>query len=237
MGWEIDRFLVKESIEDYLICSICTDVVKEPIQTPQCDHIFCRECIMQWLGGGNRTCPVDRQLVTSDSLKALNRMAKQSLNKLVIRCKNYGDGCRLMSKLEDMPQLNEHELNLCTVAQNNIIRETEERHRKEDNDLRIIISELEDSLSLEKGLHSITIEDKDKVIEQKQKRITDLEKKIDQTERKSTEIFKKYEEKAMPLADVARTSNFAAQRTSGLANLSIAANPSLNQTSTGKFNL
>ena len=61
-------------------------------------------------------------------------------------------------------------------------------------------------MSLEKGLHSISIEDKDKVIDGKQKRITDLENKIDQFKRKSTELYKIFEEKAMQPPNVARSS-------------------------------
>ena len=110
MGWNIDRFLAKDTIVSEFICSICTDVVECPVQTP-CQHLFCNECIRRWINAGNRTCPEDRQALTVNALKPPSRLTLQFLNKLIIRCKNYNDGCRLMSTFEDVMQLKEHETN------------------------------------------------------------------------------------------------------------------------------
>ena len=112
MGWDIDRFLEKGNIVPDLICTICTDVIKDPVQT-NCEHTFCRECISRWLEGDRRTCPEDRESLSSNDLKPASRLTKQLLNKLIVRCKNYSDGCVLMSKFEDMTQLIEHEDNQC----------------------------------------------------------------------------------------------------------------------------
>ena len=112
MGWNIDRFLAKDTIVSEFICSICTDVVECPVQTP-CQHLFCNECIRRWINEGNRTCPEDRQALTVNALKPPSRLTLQFLNKLIIRCKNYNDGCRLMTTFEDVIQLKEHETNQC----------------------------------------------------------------------------------------------------------------------------
>jgi hypothetical protein len=175
MGWDISRFLEKDNIVEDLLCTICTDIIEDPVQT-NCEHTFCRECISTWLEGGQRTCPEDRQQLSSNDLRPPSRLTKQLLNNLIVRCKNYSDGCRLMSKFEDMPRLMEHETNLCKVAQNP--REIQVKHQKESNDLQMQISKLEDSLSLEKGLHSITIEDNANVIEELLNTIQDLERKL-----------------------------------------------------------
>ena len=236
MGWDIHRFMANENIENALICTLCTEVVKTPVQT-QCDHIYCGECIRRWLEGGNGTCPVDMQIVTFNSLKPLNGIAKQLLNKLIIRCKNYGDGCRLMSKLEDMAQLNEHELSHCTFAEQNLVRDIQGKHQEEANNLRKKISEFEDALTLKKGMHPIATGDNDKATDQNQKRITQLEKEIYQMEIKNTELCKTIEEKSIQLADVARNSISVSQCASRLADVTNEPGSIANKNARGKLNI
>ena len=147
MGWDIDRFPDKDSIEkeDIFKCSICEDVLQDPRQTP-CEHSFCKECIEHWLNLGNRNCPIDREPVNLNSLRAESRKTKQLLDRLIIRCKHYRDGCRMMSKLEDMPHLHQHEQNNCQASQQNVIRQMEDEFQWKDREYKNKISELEGAL-------------------------------------------------------------------------------------------
>ena len=117
MGWDLDRFLGKERIKDYLICTVCAHVIEDPAQT-QCQHTFCKRCIIRWLEDGQRICPKDRQQLTSEVLMPPCPLTNQLLSELIVRCKYYAVGCCLMSKLEDMPRLIEHEVSQCKFAQN-----------------------------------------------------------------------------------------------------------------------
>jgi hypothetical protein len=46
MGHEIDKFYSKNQ---ELICGICHNSLQNPLFIDLCDHIFCEECITQWV--------------------------------------------------------------------------------------------------------------------------------------------------------------------------------------------
>ena len=166
MGFEINRFLNKDSIIDCLICTICTDVIEDPVETP-CNHIFCRQCITQWFQDGKNSCPVDRHLLTATGLKTPNRITIQLLNNLVIRCNNFSEGCSLMSKLENISNLVKHENAGCNFAPMNRLSDAQ----KEIKTLKKKIKELEKNLNfiLDKSVNSISMQDHDKELERMKK--------------------------------------------------------------------
>lgn len=55
MGYDLVRFIGK--IDKEYLCQICKLVLENPVQIP-CDHLFCYDCIKNWVIT-NRTCPVD----------------------------------------------------------------------------------------------------------------------------------------------------------------------------------
>ncbi len=61
MGFEVARF--NGEVDEELICPICSAVLEDPLQAPECEHAFCAECINEWLKR-QRTCPVDRNPIT-----------------------------------------------------------------------------------------------------------------------------------------------------------------------------
>ena len=71
---------------------------------------------------GNNSCPVDRKEVTLESLRQPNGMTKQILDSLIICCKNYGNGCNLMAKYENIIQLQDHERKGCSVIYDLVIK-------------------------------------------------------------------------------------------------------------------
>jgi hypothetical protein len=40
-------------------CSVCLDLFTEPMTT-SCNHTFCAQCLLSWLGKGWNTCPMCR---------------------------------------------------------------------------------------------------------------------------------------------------------------------------------
>ena len=146
MGWNIDRFIDKEKIMDDWLCSICTDVVQNAVQTP-CQHLFCKNCIKRWINEGKRICPVDRQQLTLNDLKPMDRFRRQFLDKFIIKCINHADGCLLMARFEDMSNLIEHESNLCEAANRNKIRQEIQGYKDKVTELENEIAEIKEHIA------------------------------------------------------------------------------------------
>lgn len=97
MGYDIARF--QNKVDEEFICPICLGVLEEPVMVPRCEHSFCKNCINEWLDQ-QRSCPVDRQSVTSSELKPVPRILKNFLSHLLITCDFADLGCSVVVKLE-----------------------------------------------------------------------------------------------------------------------------------------
>ncbi|XP_059167222.1 E3 ubiquitin-protein ligase NRDP1-like [Physella acuta] len=109
MGYELGRF--EGDVDEELICPICSCVLEEPLQAPQCEHAFCSACIHEWLTR-QPTCPVDRSAITPNQLKSVPRILRNLLSRLTICCDNKSYGCSVVMKLDALPNhLQECEFN------------------------------------------------------------------------------------------------------------------------------
>ena len=129
MGWSIERFTDRNAIIDELICSICKEVLENPMQM-QCQHLFCNDCIYKWFKDGTLTCPVDRQGVEDLNMIKPARLAQQLLSNLTVRCKYFDMGCGLMAQFKHMDQVIDHEKNHChchPAQKNNSLRNEYEK--------------------------------------------------------------------------------------------------------------
>ncbi|CAG2103997.1 unnamed protein product [Medioppia subpectinata] len=96
MGYDCSRFT--DVISEELLCSICGHILEEALTT-DCEHLFCGQCITEWLSA-NGTCPIDRLYITAGDLKAAPRVVRNLLAKLHIRCHFAPDGCKTAVALE-----------------------------------------------------------------------------------------------------------------------------------------
>ena len=71
----IDRFA---NLSQELICPICKDVLRQPIQGP-CQHFFCLSCVEQYFAIGQQTCPLCK---TSMHPRIMERVPRLVLNLL-----------------------------------------------------------------------------------------------------------------------------------------------------------
>src|SRR5882757_6014744 len=99
MGFDLDRFVNRDQIDDILLCSICNDVLEQPVQLKECEHAFCAECIDEWFAQ-RKTCPIDRRNVSDGEINRSPRVIKSLLVKLEIKCEFVSFGCETIVTLE-----------------------------------------------------------------------------------------------------------------------------------------
>ncbi|KAK2910261.1 RING finger protein 151 [Channa argus] len=98
MGYDLERFV--GYVNEGLLCCVCRDVLERPLQAP-CEHAYCSACISSWLVH-HHSCPEDRLPLDIGNLKPLYRYMRNDLNRLQIRCINAGQGCEVVSSLENL---------------------------------------------------------------------------------------------------------------------------------------
>ncbi|XP_071941330.1 E3 ubiquitin-protein ligase NRDP1-like [Antedon mediterranea] len=150
MGFEVHRF--EGDVDEELICPICSGVLEEPVQAPQCEHAFCSACIQEWLSR-QHTCPVDRNPITPQQLKPVPRILRNLLARLRIACDNVLFGCKKIVKLDTLTQhLDECEHNpkrpvQCESGCGMVIPKDELVDHNCVKELRHLIKEQQDKLS------------------------------------------------------------------------------------------
>ena len=95
-GWTKELFLDQQKIEDY-ICSICLGIVRDPVETPCCGHLFCEWCLNRWYTQ-KPSCPCCRD--TTEIVIHPSHWHRRFIANLQIHCplECGWDGC--ISKFE-----------------------------------------------------------------------------------------------------------------------------------------
>ena len=102
-GYYEERFVGK--VDRDFICSICFNVLKDPVLCPRNHHCFCRGCITKHLENYQR-CPTCADELTVETLAEPQRMVKRMLNELKIHCVYVDRGCQEIVQLQ---HLHKHE--------------------------------------------------------------------------------------------------------------------------------
>ena len=80
------EYIDEKSIDEDLLCPLCTDPLEDPLSTNQCGHTFCRKCINQTFDTMS-SCPTCRQPLSLDDFHPVNiRPFLNQLNQLLVKC-------------------------------------------------------------------------------------------------------------------------------------------------------
>ena len=71
---------------DNIICSICQELLYDPVQCESCQNCFCKECITQWIKK-SKSCPFKCEKIIFKG----NRFVKNILSILKFKCDNNCD--------------------------------------------------------------------------------------------------------------------------------------------------
>ncbi len=100
-GYDEERFAT--TVSQNFICSICFNVLRDPVLCPRNHHCFCRACITKHLENSQR-CPTCADELTVETLAEPQRMVKDILNELNIRCIYNNRGCQEIVQLQHIDQ-------------------------------------------------------------------------------------------------------------------------------------
>lgn len=95
MGYETSRF--GNGVSNEFLCSICHEVLHDPVKLAGCDHIFCRTCILpvaQSLDKSRRICPLDRNKIKRGAIEDPPRVFVNLWKELKIKCRYFDQGCQ-----------------------------------------------------------------------------------------------------------------------------------------------
>ena len=98
-GYEDER--LQHPVGQSLHCSICTNVIRDPVMCRENEHVFCRACITRYLMNYQR-CPTCMEPLTVDTLKQTPRGIQNLLSELKIRCEFFDRGCGEFIELGDL---------------------------------------------------------------------------------------------------------------------------------------
>ena len=100
-GYDEERFA--STVNRNFLCQICFKVLKDPVLCPRNQHCYCRSCITKQLENSQR-CPTCADELTLETLTEPNRMVKDFLNELNIRCVYNNRGCKEIVQLQHLDQ-------------------------------------------------------------------------------------------------------------------------------------
>ena len=98
-GYDDSRF--EKAVDDHFHCSICYNVLKEPMMCRNNEHLFCRDCITEHLNTNSHTCPECNEDLTFETLRRA-RVISNFLSGLKIKCDYSHRGCQEYLRLEEL---------------------------------------------------------------------------------------------------------------------------------------
>ncbi|CAG0900487.1 unnamed protein product [Cyprideis torosa] len=160
-------------------CSICTELLFDPVEISICDHLFCRPCVTDWLKR-SRTCPECRIHITEASLKEPNRSLRNFLANLRVHCPE-----EFCDDIVTIEQLEEH-VKTCSTVRIPCQKGCEQlllKSERKNHDCLQKLKELLNPLNEKYERIEKTIQEKDTTIKEQELLIKDQAKTISEQEK------------------------------------------------------
>lgn len=97
-GYPLQWFVDYRSVDEYLKCGICGNVLRDPRAT-NCGHVFCLSCLLGWIDSYG-ICPQRCGEVEADQMKRALHIEKR-ISGLLTLCKYQQYGCMVQVPLVD----------------------------------------------------------------------------------------------------------------------------------------
>jgi hypothetical protein len=75
------------TVDPNLVCSVCREVFDIPVRTSTCGHVFCQQCVGEWLRFGNENCPECRKALKESDI-SVDRLLSSLIGNLIAHCPN-----------------------------------------------------------------------------------------------------------------------------------------------------
>ena len=98
-GYDDSRF--EKAVDHHLHCSVCFNVLKDPVMCRNNEHLFCRDCITEHLSTNSHTCPECNEDLTVETLRRA-RVISNILSGLEIKCDYSQRGCQESIRLDEL---------------------------------------------------------------------------------------------------------------------------------------
>ena len=98
-GYNDSRF--EKAVDHHLHCSVCYNVLKDPVMCRNNEHLFCRDCITEHLNTNSHTCPECNEDLTVETLRRA-RVISNILSGLEIKCDYSQRGCQESIRLDEL---------------------------------------------------------------------------------------------------------------------------------------
>ncbi|XP_068698449.1 TNF receptor-associated factor 4-like [Montipora foliosa] len=122
-------------------CPVCLLPMRDAVQTSDCGHRFCRDCLQQIVRSDHTVCPNDRQEIEEDGGFFTDKAWTRDILSLRVKCQQSARGCDWIGELRHAEEHQDdcpYEDTLCAGCDDSVQRRLLQIHLDEECPKRIV---------------------------------------------------------------------------------------------------
>ncbi|XP_078367929.1 TNF receptor-associated factor 4-like isoform X2 [Oculina patagonica] len=131
-----------DEVLDSQKCPLCLLPMRDAVQTSECGHRFCNDCLQRTLRSDHPVCPIDRRQIPAEGGFFSDKAWARDILSLCVKCKQSKRGCDWIGQLrhaeDHRDECSYEEREVCLACEDNIQRRLLEAHRNDECPKRII---------------------------------------------------------------------------------------------------